>query len=63
LIQNGAEVTHEPQHMGSMNGDSMVPPNLLDIQNRRLRKSMIAILSNFIIYFVVFFVQGPKLLA
>jgi len=48
---------------GSMNGDSMVPPNLLDIQNRRLRKSMIAILSNFIIYFVVFFVQGPKLLA
>ena len=48
---------------GSMNSGSMVRPNLLDIAYRRLRKSMIAILCNSNIYFVVFFVQGLKLLA
>jgi len=44
---------------GSMNSGSIVPPDLLDIQT--LGKSIIAILYNSIIYFVVFFVKGLKL--
>jgi len=46
---------------GSMNSGSMIPPNLLDIQT--LEKKHDCYTCNSIIYFVVFFVKGLKLLA
>jgi len=48
---------------GSMNNGTLVPPSLLDIQYRRVRKSMIVIFCNSVIYFVVFFAKGLRLLA